>query len=109
VELMAGESFDRHKQVERPTMREDGERHPGRADDRQADHRDEGLLPPPGPGGGSRPSTGSGPTTQTRAGRLADASVDPTEARNARASDAMGHFLRVPRQVVLLAADRPGT
>jgi hypothetical protein len=39
-----------------------------------------------------------GPTTPTRAGRLADASVDSTESRNARAIDAMGHFLRVPRQ-----------
>jgi hypothetical protein len=38
-----------------------------------------------------------GPTTPTRAGRLADASVDPTEARN----DILGCFGRSDRRAQL--------
>jgi hypothetical protein len=36
------------------------------------------------------------PTTPKRATRLSDASVDPTEARSAPSSNAVGHNFRVP-------------
>jgi hypothetical protein len=49
-----------------------------------------------------------GPRTPTRARRLADASVDQTDVRNARASSAIGHYFRMASQAVLLAADRFG-
>jgi hypothetical protein len=49
-----------------------------------------------------------GPTTPTRAGRLADASVDPTEARNRRAlttpNVAISRCLEADER-----ADRPAT